>query len=53
MPSGRQPPGPLTDEHRAALDAINAPLPELTATRTLVGQFGDMLTHRQGSKLPC
>jgi transposase len=46
------PPGRLTDEHRAALDAILARCPELAATRTLVRQFGDMLTHRQGSKLP-
>jgi hypothetical protein len=26
------------------------PLPELAAARTLVGRFGDMLTHRRGSK---
>jgi hypothetical protein len=46
------PPGKLTDEHRAALDAIIACCPELAATRTVVRQFADMLTHRQGGKLP-
>jgi transposase len=38
--------------HRDALAAITARCPELDAARTLVRQFGDMLTHRQGSKLP-
>jgi transposase len=46
------PPGKLTAEQRAGLDAIIARCPELAATRTVVRQFGDMLTHRQGSKLP-
>jgi hypothetical protein len=46
------PPGRLTAEHRVGLDAIIARCPELAATRTLVCQFADMLTHRQGSKLP-
>jgi hypothetical protein len=46
------PPAKLTDEQRAGLDAIIARCPELAATRTLVRQFGDMLTHRQGTKLP-
>jgi transposase len=46
------PPGNLTAGHSAALAAITARCPELDATRTLVRQFGDMLTHRQGSKLP-
>jgi transposase len=46
------PPGKLTDEQRAGLAAILARCPELDATRTLVRQFADMLTHRQGSKLP-
>jgi hypothetical protein len=46
------PPGKLTDEHREALAAITARCPELDATRTLVRQFADMLTHRQGGKLP-
>jgi transposase len=46
------PPGGLTAEHRDALDAILARCPELAATSTLVRQFADMLTHRQGSKLP-
>jgi transposase len=46
------PPGKLTDEQRAGLAANLARCPELAATRTLVRQFADMLTHRQGSKLP-
>jgi transposase len=46
------PPGKLSDQHRVALAAITARCPELDATRTLVRQFADMLTHRQGSKLP-
>jgi transposase len=46
------PPGKLTAEHRAALDAITARCPELAATCTLVRKFADMLTHRQGDKLP-
>jgi transposase len=46
------PPGKLTAEQHASLDAIIARCPELAATRTLVRQFADMLTHRQGSKLP-
>jgi hypothetical protein len=46
------PPGRLTDEHRASLDAVIGRCPELAATRTLVRQFGDMLTNRQGDKLP-
>jgi len=46
------PPGNLSADHRTALAAITARCPELDATRTLVRQFGDMLTHRHGSKLP-
>jgi hypothetical protein len=46
------PPGNLPDDNRAALAAITDRCPELDATRTLVRQFADMLTHRQGSKLP-
>jgi transposase len=46
------PPGNLSADHRAALAAITARCPELDATRTLVRQFGDMLTHRQGANLP-
>jgi transposase len=46
------PPGKLTAEQRTALDAITARCPELAATSTLVRQFADMLTHRQGTKLP-
>jgi hypothetical protein len=46
------PPGKLTAEQHTALDAITARCPELAATSTLVRQFADMLTHRQGTKLP-
>jgi transposase len=46
------PPGNLTTGHHDALAAITARCPELDATRTLVRQFADMLTHRQGSNLP-
>lgn len=46
------PPGRLSGEHRDALAAITGRCPELAATQTLVRQFADMLTHRQGSKLP-
>jgi transposase len=46
------PPGNLPDDNKAALAAITARCPELDATRTLVRQFADMLTHRQGGKLP-
>jgi transposase len=46
------PPGKLTDEYHAVLNPITARCPELDATRTLVCQFADVLTHRQGSKLP-
>jgi transposase len=46
------PPGSLTAEDRDALAAVTARCPELAATCTLVRQFADMLTHRQGSKLP-
>ena len=46
------PPGNLTDDDRAALDAITGRCPELAATRALVRDFANMLTHRTGSKLP-
>jgi hypothetical protein len=46
------PHGKLTDDYHAVLNAITARRPELDATRTLVRQFADMLTRRQGSKLP-
>ena len=46
------PPGNLTDDDRAALDAITSRCPELAATRALVRDFASMLTHRTGSKLP-
>jgi transposase len=46
------PPGKLTAEQHATLGAITARCPELAATSTLVRQFADMLTHRQGTKLP-
>lgn len=46
------PPGNLTDDDRAALDAITGRCPELAATRALVRDFASMLTHRTGSKLP-
>jgi hypothetical protein len=46
------PPRRLADGHRAAQDATLARWLELAGTRTLVRQLGDMLTHRQGSKLP-
>jgi transposase len=46
------PPGKLSDQHRDALAAITARCPELAATSTLVRQFADMLTHRQGTRLP-
>ncbi|MDQ2874767.1 MAG: transposase, partial [Actinomycetota bacterium] len=45
--------GQLHAELRArGLDTIIARCPELAATRALVRQFGDLLTHRQGDKLP-
>jgi anti-sigma factor RsiW len=46
------PPGNLTDDDRAALDAIISRCPELAATRALVRDFASMLLHRTGSKLP-
>jgi transposase len=46
------PPGDLTTGHHDALAVITARCPELDATRILVRQLADMLTHRQGSKLP-
>jgi transposase len=46
------PPGKLTAEQHAALNAITARCPELAATSTLVRQFAGMLTDRQGTRLP-
>ncbi len=46
------PPGNLTDDDRAALDAITSRCPELAATRALVRDFASMLLHRTGSDLP-
>ena len=51
-PGSSPPPGNLTDDDRAALDAITGRCPELAATRALVRDFASMLTHRTGSKFP-
>lgn len=45
------PPGKLTDADRAALAQITARCEELSVTRTLVREFGDMLCHRHGQHL--
>jgi transposase len=45
------PPGDLAEDNRAALAQITARCAELKATRTLVGDFADMLCHRRGGHL--
>jgi transposase len=42
----------LADDDRAALGQITARCAELKATRDLVRQFADMLSHRRGEQLP-